>query len=265
MKIVRFIDSEGTVRLGADPEGDRANEVIETGDGGYAPTGAQPRIERFLAPVAPYAVFCIGLNYRRHAAETGLDLPAYPVLFMKNPASVIGHGENIVLPESCRQNPQVDYEAELAVVIGRAARNISEENALEYVKGYTAGNDVSARWWQKNAGGGQWIRGKSFDTFCPLGPVMVTADEIPDPDSLDIACMVNNGIMQQSNTSDMIFSVSRLIAYLSEDTTLLPDTVIMTGTPEGVGFVRDPAVYLEPRDRVTVEIEKIGLLENPVV
>ena len=265
MKIVRFIDSEGALRLGADPVEDRAKEVIETETGGYTETGAQLQVERYLPPVAPAAIFCIGLNYRRHAAETGLELPAYPVLFMKNPAAAAGHGGNIVLPDSCRQRAQTDYEAELAVVIGRPAKNVPEQKALEYVKGYTAGNDISARWWQKNAGGGQWIRGKSFDTFCPLGPVLVTADEIEDPDNLGIFCTVNGEIMQKSNTSDMIFPVSRLIAYLSEDTTLMPGTVIMTGTPEGVGFVRQPPVYLKAGDRVKVEIEKIGALENPVV
>ncbi|MBS3809638.1 MAG: fumarylacetoacetate hydrolase family protein [Desulfobacterales bacterium] len=265
MKIVRFIDSEGAVRLGANPADGRADEVIETEDGGYAPTGVQPLISKFLSPVNPAAVLCIGLNYRRHAAEAGLDLPRYPVLFMKNPGSVTGHGQNIVLPESCREKQQVDFEAELAVVIGREAKNVPGQKALDYVKGYTCGNDVSARRWQKHAGGGQWIRGKSFDTFCPLGPVIITPDEVADPDSLSISCSVNGQIMQKSNTSDMIFSVSDLISYLSEDTTLLPGTVILTGTPEGVGFVRNPPVFLKAGDRVAVEIEKIGTLENPVV
>ncbi len=265
MKIVRFIDSEGIIRLGKNPAEDRADEVIETEDGGYAPTGAQPRISRFLAPVQPPAVFCIGLNYKQHAEEAGLELPRYPVLFMKNPASVVGHMESIVLPESCREKPQVDFEAELVVVIGRPAKNVPEEKAMDYVKGYTCGNDVSARSWQKHAGAGQWIRGKSFDTFCPLGPVMVTTDEIPDPGSLTISCSVNGETMQKSNTSDMVFSVPSLIAYLSQDTTLLPGTVILTGTPEGVGFVRNPPVYLKTGDSVKVEIEKIGTLENTVV
>ncbi|HMA67689.1 MAG TPA: fumarylacetoacetate hydrolase family protein, partial [Desulfosalsimonadaceae bacterium] len=146
-----------------------------------------------------------------------------------------------------------------------AAKNVSADAALDYVKGYTAANDVSARSWQKNAGGGQWVRGKSFDTFCPLGPVLVTPEEIPDPGNLELTCILNGGTMQRGHTSDMIFSVSRLIAYLSEDTTLLPDTVILTGTPSGVGFTRKPPVYLEPQDILDTRIENIGTLENPVV
>lgn len=264
MKIVRFIDGKGIVRLGENPVDGRAEEVVETEDGGYARTGQTRTIQRYLAPVDPPAILCIGLNYRQHAEETGLELPGYPVLFMKNPASAIGHGQSIVLPESCRKKPQADYEVELAVVIARRAKNVPAKDALSYVKGYTIGNDVSARWWQRHAGSGQWVRAKSFDTFCPLGPVLVTPDEIPDPGGLEIACELNGEIMQKSHTSDMIFSVPRLIEYLSEDTTLLPGTVILTGTPSGVGVARDPRVFLKPGDKIRMHIEKIGTLENPV-
>ncbi|MFP4194072.1 MAG: fumarylacetoacetate hydrolase family protein [Desulfosalsimonas sp.] len=265
MKIVRFKDGQGNIRTGADPENGRANEVEPGKDGGYVPTGQTRQIAEYLPPVQPPAVLCIGLNYKKHAEETGLELPSFPVLFMKNPASVIGHEQDIVLPESCRKREQADYEAELTVVIGKTAKNVSADDALSYVKGYTIGNDVSARWWQKNAGSGQWVRAKSFDTFCPLGPVMVTADEIPDPGNLELSCSLNSQIMQQSNTSDMIFSVAQIIEYLSEDTTLLPDTVILTGTPSGVGVARKPRVFLKPGDRIEMSIEKIGTLANTVV
>ncbi|MBA2880541.1 2-keto-4-pentenoate hydratase/2-oxohepta-3-ene-1,7-dioic acid hydratase in catechol pathway [Desulfosalsimonas propionicica] len=265
MKILRFTDNEGIVRLGTNPADGMATEVIAAGDKGYEPTGQLRAIHCFLAPVQPAAIICIGLNYREHAKETGLELPRYPVMFMKNPAAATGHGQPVVLPESCRKKAQTDYEAELAVIIGRPAKNVGPGDALSYVKGYTIGNDISARSWQKHAGGGQWVRGKSFDTFCPLGPVMVTPDELPDPDSLGISCRVNGQTMQQSNTSDMIFAVSELIAYLSEDTTLLPDTVILTGTPSGVGFTRKPPVFLSPGDRLETEIDKIGTLINAII
>jgi 2-keto-4-pentenoate hydratase/2-oxohepta-3-ene-1,7-dioic acid hydratase in catechol pathway len=152
----------------------------------------------------------------------------------------------------------------LAVVIGRAAKNVPVEQALDYVLGYTCSNDVSARRWQKHGGARQWVRGKSFDTFCPLGPVLVTADEIPDPQVLDVRCLLNGATMQDGNTSDMIFTVAELIAHLSRDTTLLPGSVILTGTPPGVGVARKPPVYLAAGDLVRIEIEGIGVLENPV-
>jgi 2-keto-4-pentenoate hydratase/2-oxohepta-3-ene-1,7-dioic acid hydratase in catechol pathway len=158
----------------------------------------------------------------------------------------------------------VDYEAELAVVIGKQAKNVPVAAALEAVLGYTAANDISARRWQKHGGGGQWVRGKSFDTFCPLGPVLVTADEIPDPQALTIGCELNGQQLQCGFTGDMIFSVAELISRLSRDTTLLPGTLILTGTPSGVGFTRNPPVFLSPGDRVRVSIEGIGILENRI-
>lgn len=212
----------------------------------------------------PPAIFCIGLNYRKHAQETGASLPEFPVIFMKNPAAVTAHEEAVRLPASCVYPLQVDYEAELAVVIGKRALNVKPEEALAYVKGYTPANDISARRWQKHAGGGQWVRGKSFDTFCPMGPVLKGRDEIPDPSGLGIECRLNGEVMQQSNTSDMIFSVERIISFLSEDTTLLPGTVILTGTPSGVGFARKPPVFLRPGDRIETRIEGIGTLVNTV-
>ncbi|MCK5101060.1 MAG: fumarylacetoacetate hydrolase family protein [Desulfobacteraceae bacterium] len=210
----------------------------------------------------PPAIFCIGLNYRLHAEETGLEIPKYPVVFMKNPACVTSDGSDIIIPESCIDPPQVDYEAELAVVIGKLAKNVKKEQALDYVAGYTCANDISARRWQKHAGAQQWIKGKSFDTFCPVGPFLVAKDEIQDPHSLEIQCRVNGQVLQKSNTSDMIFSINEIIEYLSESATLLPGTLILTGTPSGVGFTRNPPKYLMPGDILETEIEGIGILTN---
>lgn len=182
---------------------------------------------------------------------------------MKLPTAVIAHGDAIRIPAVCHPE-EVDWEVELAVVIGKAAKNVSANTALDHVLGYTVANDVSARRWQGKKGGGQWCRAKVFDTFCPLGPRLVPASEIPDPNQLALSCTVNGEVMQQSNTSDMIFSVAHIIEFLSEGTTLLPGTVILTGTPEGVGFTRKPPLFLKPGDSVTVSIEGIGELTNPV-
>jgi 2-keto-4-pentenoate hydratase/2-oxohepta-3-ene-1,7-dioic acid hydratase in catechol pathway len=216
-----------------------------------------------LAPLEPAAIFCIGLNYRQHAEETQSPIPERPVLFMKSPAAVQHPGDAIVLPRRLRSDA-VDFECELAVVIGRRCKNVSRASALDYVLGYTCANDVSARDWQKNWGGGQWCRGKTFDTFAPLGPCLVLRDEIPNPNALRIRTMLNGQTMQDSNTSDMIFDVPALIEFLSGSTTLLPGTVILTGTPQGVGAARKPPVFLKPGDSVTVSIEGIGELTNPV-
>jgi len=220
--------------------------------------------DRLMAPLNPRCIMGIGLNYRQHALEQGKEPPSRPMMFMKNPASVCGPFDDIVIPEVCRNREQVDYECELAVVIGRTARDVSLESALDYVLGYTAANDVSARWWQKEAGGGQFCRGKSFDTFCPLGPSLVTADEIPDPQCLKLTTRLNGETMQESTTGDMIFSVAELIAFLSEGTTLEAGTVILTGTPSGGGFARDPKRFLKDGDVVEVEVEGIGVLVNGV-
>ena len=184
---------------------------------------------------------------------------------MKNPASLTNPGDPIVIPQSCMDPMEVDYEIELAVVIGKPAKNVPADKALDYIFGYTVANDDSARRWQKNAGGGQWIRGKSFDTFCPLGPALVTSDTINDPQNLALETIVNGKIMQKTNTSDMIFSVAEIIEYLSSGMTLLPGTVILTGTPSGVGFVQKPSAYLKPGDMVEMTIEQIGTLTNRVI
>lgn len=218
--------------------------------------------KEWLPPIIPSVILCIGLNYRKHAEEGGAAIPEYPVLFMKNPSAATGHLRPIRIPAVCAD--EVDYEAELAVIIGKPARNVPKENALDYVFGYTAANDVSARIWQSQLGGSQWCRAKGFDTFAPLGPVLVTPDEIPNPNALAIRSLLNGRQMQCSNTADMIFDVPTLISFLSQDTTLLPGTVILTGTPEGVGWMRKPRITLRPGDTIAVEIEGIGTLSNTV-
>jgi 2-keto-4-pentenoate hydratase/2-oxohepta-3-ene-1,7-dioic acid hydratase in catechol pathway len=264
MKIIRFQNQAGEIHCGAQ-QADGAVLCIE-GDvfGDHRVTERVAEVKKILAPIQPTAIFCIGLNYLRHAAEGGQVAPEHPVLFMKNPAAVQNPGDPILLPQKLKSN-SVDYECELAVVIGKAAKNVSKANALDYVLGYTCANDVSARDWQKKGGGGQWCRGKTFDTFCPLGPVLVTTDEITKPNDLGIKTILNGETVQDWNTNDMIFDVPRLIEFLSADTTLLPGTVILTGTPHGVGMARTPQLFLKSGDRVTIEIEKIGSLSNPVL
>ncbi|WP_428389660.1 fumarylacetoacetate hydrolase family protein [Mucisphaera sp.] len=231
---------------------------------GVQPTDTIDTVERLLAPLTPPNIFCIGQNYRRHAEETGAPIPTQPVIFMKPTTAIQNPAEPVAIPACNTHGDEVDYEVELAVIIGKPTRNATEDNALDHVFGYTVANDISARRWQKHAGGGQWIRGKSFDTFCPLGPAILTADEIPDPQALHLTTTLNNQTLQDSNTADMIFPVKTLIAFLSQDTTLLPGTLILTGTPEGVGFTRKPPIFLQPGDTVTATVEPIGGLTNPI-
>lgn len=263
MKIIRYSDSSGQIHHAAQ-QTDGSALVIE-GDifSAFTVTERKADVAKLLAPVEPRIILCIGLNYKFHAEESGAAIPENPVLFIKNPAAVQNPGDPILLPTVLKSD-SVDYECELAVIIGKTARNVSKADALNYVLGYTCANDVSARDWQKNGGGGQWCRGKTFDTFCPLGPVLVTADEIPNPNALGIKTILNGQVMQDWSTSDMIFDVPRLIEFLSSDTTLLPGTVIITGTPHGVGMARKPPVWMKSGDTVTIEIEGIGSLTNPV-
>jgi 2-keto-4-pentenoate hydratase/2-oxohepta-3-ene-1,7-dioic acid hydratase in catechol pathway len=216
---------------------------------------------RIHAPIAgPEKVIGIGLNYEDHAVETGADIPEKPIVFAKYPNTVIGPGEAIRIPPITER---ADYEAELAVIIGRAVRNVPESEALDYVFGYTNANDVSSRDLQFSEGG-QWTRSKSIDTFCPLGPYIATRDEIEDPQALSIRCILNGEVMQDGTTSKMIFSVAELVSFLSQGMTLVPGDVIVTGTPPGVGSARDPQVWLKDGDEVTIEIEGLGALTNPV-
>ncbi len=211
------------------------------------------------APLIPGKIICIGLNYADHAKETGAELPKAPVIFAKFPSAIIAQGETITWKSDVTS--KVDWEAELVVVIGKKAKDVSEEDALDHVFGYTVGNDVSARDLQKTVDV-QWTRGKSLDTFCPLGPVIVTRDEIEDPQALKVTCKVNDHVMQDGSTSDMIFNVKQLVSYCSQMFTLHPGDLIMTGTPAGVGAGRKPARYLKAGDTVTVTIEGIGELSN---
>jgi 2,4-diketo-3-deoxy-L-fuconate hydrolase len=212
-------------------------------------------------PIArPEKVIAIGLNYEDHAAETGAEIPDKPVVLTKYPNTIIGPGAPIRIPPITEQ---VDYEAELAVVIGRRAKNVPESEALDHVFGYTNANDVSARDLQFSEGG-QWTRSKSIDTFLPLGPYVATRDEIPDPQNLYIRAILNGETVQDGTTSRMIFSVAELVSFLSQGMTLEPGDVIITGTPPGVGMARDPQLWMKPGDEVSIEIEGLGTLTNPV-
>ncbi len=265
MRIIRFLDDDGVVRHGCDPSPAFDEAELLDGDPPWnpKPTGRRVTPGKLLCPIEPRAILCVGLNYRQHAEETGAELPEHPVLFMKNIGATHHPGEPIKLP-GCSLGPEVDYEVELGVVIGKPTRDVAEADALSHVFGYTVANDVSARRWQKHGGAGQWVRGKSFDTFCPFGPCLVTADELPDPQNLRLTTTLNGSIMQDSNTSDMIFPVARLLAELSKDMTLLPGTLLLTGTPQGVGVAREPKVFMKDGDTVTCAIDGIGELTNPV-
>jgi 2-keto-4-pentenoate hydratase/2-oxohepta-3-ene-1,7-dioic acid hydratase in catechol pathway len=212
-----------------------------------------------LSITRPGKIVCVGLNYHDHAEEGGQDLPKAPLLFAKWPNTLIGHGEPIVLPTEAKE---VDYEAELGVVIGTTAKHVSERDALDHVQGYICVNDVSAR--DLQFGDGQWTRGKSPDSFCPVGPRLVPREEIDDPQALAIRCVLNGQTMQDSSTSQMIFSVAEIIAYVTRVITLEPGDLIATGTPAGVGVFRDPKVLLKDGDEVSVEIDGLGTLTNPV-
>ncbi len=264
MKIIRYLDSQGTQQTGlinADGGMERAEGDIYNL---LRPTGQRADVRKLLAPIQPSSIICIGLNYRRHAAESNAAIPEFPVVFVKGINTLQNPGDPIEIPTVLRSE-EVDYECELAVVIGRKGKNIAKEKAADYILGYTCANDVSARDWQLKKSGGQWCRGKFFDTFCPLGPHLVTTDEIPQPNALKISTSLNGVTMQDWNTNDMIFDIPTLIAFLSGSTTLLPGTVILTGTPHGVGMAQKPPRWLVPGDTVTIEIENIGQLTNPVV
>jgi len=265
MKWIRFIADDGHSYVGVvdSPDDKKAWLVNSRVPGDATITGQTALVKQYLPPVSPINIIGIGLNYAKHADETGISYPDFPVMFLKSTSSLTAHLEPIILPHAGPD--EVDYEAELAVVIGKAGKNVREEDAINYVLGYCCSNDVSARDWQIHKQKKQWARGKSFDTFCPLGPCLVSKDEIPDPNNLTIKTEINGTVFQESNTADMIFSVSQLISQLSRSMTLLPGTVILTGTPEGVGFTRKPPVYLKEGDRVTVTIENLGSLTNPVV
>jgi 2-keto-4-pentenoate hydratase/2-oxohepta-3-ene-1,7-dioic acid hydratase in catechol pathway len=263
MKIIRHLTPSGPAYASLQHDG-TAREI--TGDlfGSFRATDRVVKPGKILAPVVPPNILAIGLNYKKHAEEGGKGVPERPMLFIKSTTSLQNPGDPIELPRKLRSD-EVDYECELAVVIGKACKNVSRADALGYVLGYTAANDVSARDWQNRLNGGQFCQGKSFDTFCPLGPVLVTRDEIPNPNALRIKTILNGQAMQDWSTDDMVFDVPALIEFLSGSKTLLAGTVILTGTPHGVGFARKPPVFLKAGDTVTIEIEKIGSLTSPVI
>jgi 2-keto-4-pentenoate hydratase/2-oxohepta-3-ene-1,7-dioic acid hydratase in catechol pathway len=263
MKIVRYRDPGGSVYYGSEVQGGSVFRIDGDVFGDHAVTRSPAQIEKLLAPIAPTGILGIGLNYRRHAEETKAKIPDHPILFMKGINAAQHPGDPIVIPRHL-PSEEVDYECELAIVIGRPARNVPRERAIDHVLGYTCANDVSARDWQIRKGGGQWCRGKTFDTFAPLGPRLVTPDEIPNPNALRIATVLNDERVQDWTTADMIFDVPMLIEFLSGSTTLAAGTVILTGTPHGVGMARTPPRWLKAGDVVTVEIEGIGRLTNPV-
>ena len=264
MKILRYLDPNGQIHF-ASQKPDGAAERL-SGDlyAGLTPTGEAASVAKVLAPLVPTGILCIGLNYKHHAAESGMKAPEIPILFVKGNNTLQNPGDPIEIPTHLPSD-EVDYECELAVVIGKACKNVKREDALKYVLGYTCANDVSARDWQIKKGGGQWCRGKFFDTFAPLGPVLVTTDEITNPNALGIRTIINGETVQDWNTNDMIFDVPALIEFLSGSTTLLPGTVILTGTPHGVGLAAKPPRWLKAGDSVTIEIDGIGKLTNPVI
>jgi acylpyruvate hydrolase len=240
------------------------NEMARSGEA-MGPRGEQlllPLLDiQMLAPIPrPGKLLCIGLNYRDHAEELNMALPERPLLFSKFTNAVTGPGSSIVLPPITQK---VDYEVEFTVVIGKPARRVPEGEAMDYVAGYTVMNDVTAR--DLQFGDGQWTRGKTLDTFAPMGPALVTRDEVPDPHDLRVSLHLNDETMQDSNTGNLVFRVPRLVSFLSEAITLEPGDVILTGTPSGVGHNRKPPVYLKPGDVVVAAVERLGSLENPVV
>ncbi|GAC1579334.1 MAG: fumarylacetoacetate hydrolase family protein [Candidatus Dormibacteria bacterium] len=273
MKLARYT-VDGEVRLGEVAHGEVSDLVLGRGADSVdalihfadrpAPVLGRHQLEavRLLSPVlSPSKILCIGLNYRDHCRETGTAEPPEPVVFAKFPNAIIGPGDSIswCLAES----NQVDWEVELAAVVGKRTRRVDTEDALDHIFGYTIANDVSARDVQFGAGG-QWTRGKSFDSFLPLGPWIVTADEVPDPQSLGIRATVSGTLMQDSTTAEMIFGVAEIVSFLSQTMTLEPGDVIATGTPYGVGFTRTPPRFLHDGDTVRLEVDRIGTLENEV-
>ncbi len=269
MKIIRFLHQGEIGRGRLNPDG-TASRFASPQDGPLSLDTPWNFLDEkivfdsLLAPLIPTDILAIGLNYHAHAQEGKAEIPSIPLLFIKAGNSLNHPNAVIPLP---RLSEQIDYEGELAVIIGKTAKDVPKEKALDYVLGYTCANDVTARDWQrdKKLGGGQFARGKSFDGFCPLGPWMVTRDTISNPNDLRLQTYVNDQLMQDQNTSDMIFDVPTLIESLSSTMTLRPGTILLTGTPSGVGFARNPPVWLRSGDQVRIEISGIGVLENSVV
>ncbi len=259
MQVIRFAEkASGEILTGVRRDVGSA-EVLSGELPNLAPTGQVVEVGPLLAPVIPADILCIGLNYRAHAEEQKSAIPKNPMLFIKSGNSLADPDEPVPLPSNSQQ---VDYEAELVVVMGRDAKHVRRAEALEYVYGYTIANDVSARDWQKDKdlNGGQFARGKSFDRFCPIGPAIVTADEVPNPNDLTISLKLNGRTMQESSTRDMIFDVPAIIESLSSTMTIRAGSIILTGTPAGVGMARTPPVFLKPGDVTEIQIQRLGRL-----
>lgn len=263
MRIARFL-SNNSVFTGALIDEKNARLIKGELTGTFSVTNESVRVDQLLAPIVPTDILCIGLNYHAHAKETNSEVPANPMLFIKSSNALHDPNAPIVLP---KLSPQVDYEGELVIVMGKRCKHVSKEKALDYVLGYTIGNDVSARDWQKekHLNGGQFARGKSFDTFAPIGPWITTKDEVPNPNVLALKTVINGETLQESSTADMIFDVATIISSLSSTMTLRAGAIIYTGTPQGVGVARKPQRFLKAGDSVAISIEKLGTLTNSVV
>jgi 2-keto-4-pentenoate hydratase/2-oxohepta-3-ene-1,7-dioic acid hydratase in catechol pathway len=257
---VPVIEDGGVLRTVPSLEGSDASALVAMGDTAVPALGDSVEIESLGLPLEPSKIVAIGLNYLDHVRETGMELPNQPLVFAKFPSSLVVSGQPIVLDTELTS--RVDWEVELAVVIGRRTSRVSVEDALDSVWGYTVVNDISAR--DVQFGDGQWIRGKSMDTFCPIAPLLVSRDEVADPQSLRLLTRVNGEVVQDSTTAEMVFSVAELIAYCSRNFTLLPGDLLLTGTPWGCGEFMDPPRHLQPGDVVEVEIPGVGVVTNPV-
>jgi 2-keto-4-pentenoate hydratase/2-oxohepta-3-ene-1,7-dioic acid hydratase in catechol pathway len=262
MRVFRLLESPNGLPVHA-REAEGGWEEVRLEGLRFLPTGRRFAGGRRLAPVDPRILFCTGVNYASHAREMGHEPRPWPTIFHKSPASVIADGETVRLPRRLRSD-KVDFEAEIAVVVGEDIRNATPAEALRKVLGYTCANDVSARDWQKDWGGTQWSRGKSFDTFCPLGPCLLTADEVPDPSRLEIRFRLNGETLQSAAASEMQFGVGEILAFLSGSSTVPAGSVVLTGSPAGVGMARTPPRWLAPGDVMEVEVPGIGILRNPV-
>jgi len=239
-------------------------EILEGSFPELSPTG-QTVSGRVLAPIIPPAIYIVGYNYAGNPLEARKEIGEHPVIVMKASSTVVGQGDAILIPGGLLGSDQVDYEGELAVVIGKSARNVRREDAISHIFGYTIANDVTARDRQKGGAGGQWVRGKNFDSFCPLGPAIVPKEALKAIDDFKIQTWVNDTLRQEDSTASMIFSIPEIIEHLSASNTLLPGTVILTGTPAGTGVKMQPPQFLKVGDRVRIEISGLGVLENPVL
>lgn len=277
-RLIRFIGEDNQEYFGDAilPEGEidvyKAKEAtIIIGDvlKDYTLTNYTQKIKKLLSPLSPDQIpslRCVGMNYTKHAIEIKMEIPKYPVLFFKPTSAIVGPSDPIRVPAACQIPPaKVDYEVEMAIVIGKEGRDIPLHKAHEYILGYTIGNDVSQRTWQMDRGGTQFGVGKMFDTFAPLGPCIVSSNVLPDTDGLNISCKVNGITRQDSNTSDMIFNCFEVVSFMSNGTTLKPGDVIFTGTPSGVAVGLNPSPWLKDGDEIVFEIDKIGTLKNKVV